>query len=80
MIVMQYRFTLPADYDMAIVENRYAAGTSAAGSCYRWILATRRRPGRRITVLATWPVEEGVKYLLFSLSYLITCSRKRARI
>lgn len=24
MIVMQYRFTLPADYDMAIIENRIA--------------------------------------------------------
>lgn len=35
MIVMQYRFTLPADYDMAIVENRIAPGTSAVGSFCR---------------------------------------------
>lgn len=46
MIVMQYRFTLPADYDMAIVENRIAENGAKldgfAGLLFKAYLVSRR--------------------------------------
>jgi hypothetical protein len=35
MIVMQYRFTLPADYDMAVIETR-ASGKTAQSWTASW--------------------------------------------
>ena len=46
MIVMQYRFTLPADYDMAIVEKRIAQNGARlngfAGLLFKAFLVSRR--------------------------------------
>jgi len=46
MIVMQYRFTLPADYDIAIVEKRIAQNGARlngfAGLLFKAFLVSRR--------------------------------------